>query len=160
MGNWPVWVLGFVVVLAVGAIVIYLVARAKEPRQQVWTPEEQGRQWQHQRLLSSLGALDLAMTNLATAALQGREQIEREMEHELAQAISAANRSGDDELCRLVDGVAARCDALGTAGQGGLENENGLGYGKDSRDRLVRYLGETQRTIYRRMEALLGQIFD
>ena len=160
MGDWAVWLLGLVAVLAVGAIIIYLVARAKEPHRRVLVSEEQGRQWQHQRLLSSLGALDLAMTNLATAALQGREQLVREMEHELAQAVSAANRSGDDELCRLVDEVAARCDALGAVGQDGLENENGPGPGEESLDPLVRHLGEARRAIYRRMETLLCQVFD
>ncbi len=160
MGNWPVWALGFVVVLAVGMIAIYLAARAKEPRQRFLAPEDKSRQWQHQRLLASLGALDLAMTNLTTAALQGREQLVREMEHELAQAVSAANRSGDDELCRLVGEAAARCDALDAVGQDGLENENRSGHEEESLGQLVRHLGEAQRAIYRRMEALLGQVFD
>ena len=160
MASWPVWVLGSVAVLAVSALVIYLAARAKQPRRRLLAPKEQGRQWQHQRLLASLGALDLAMTNLTTVALRGRGQFAREMEHELAQAAGAANRIGDDELCRLVAEVAARCDALAAAGQDGFENGNGAGPGQRGLNPLVSHLGETQRAIYRRMETLLGQVFD
>jgi hypothetical protein len=156
MSDLPVSVLGFVVVLVLGAIVAYLFVRARKPRQRAWIPEEQGRQWRHQGLLSSLGALDLAMTDLTTAALRGSEQLAREFESGLARAISAANRSGDDELCRLVDKVAAHCDALGTTGQDGLED----GLREEDLDRLVRQLGEVQRAIYRRMETLLAQVFD
>jgi hypothetical protein len=152
MGNWPVWVLGFVAALVVGAIVAYLVARARKPRPRAWIPEEQGRQWRHQGLLASLGALDLAMTNLTTATLQGGESLARELESGLAQAASAANRSGDDELRRLVDEIAARCDALDASGQDGLEGE--------ALDQLAHHLGQAQRAMYRRMEALLDQVFD
>ena len=156
MSDLPVSVLGFVVVLVLGAIVAYLFVRARKPRQRAWIPEEQGRQWRHQGLLSSLGALDLAMTDLTTAALQGNEQLTQELESGLARAISAANRSGDEELCRLVDEAAAHCDALGTTGKDGLED----GFREEDLDRLVRQLGEVQRAIYRRMETLLAQVFD
>ncbi len=152
MGDWPVWVIGFVAVLVLGAIVAYLRARARKPRQRAWIPEEQGRQWRHQGLLASLGALDLAMTNLTTAALQGREALVQELESGLAQAVSAANRSGDDELRRLVDEVTARCDGLDVSEQDGTEDQ--------ALDQLVHHLGEAQRAMFRRMETLLEQVFD
>jgi hypothetical protein len=152
MDDWPVWVLGFVAASVVGALAVYLVARARKPHLQAWVPEEQGRQWRHQGLLASLGALDLVVTNLTTAVLQGGESLARELESGLAQAASAASRSEDDELRRLVDEIAARCDALDATGQDGL--------GGEALDQLVCHLGQTQRAMYRRMEALLGQVFD
>ena len=136
MSDLPVGALGFVVVLILGALVAYLFVRARKPRQRAWVPEEQGRQWRHQRLLSSLGALDLAMTDLTTAALRGSEQLAQELESGLARAISAADRSGDDELRRLVDEVAAHCDTLSATGQGELED----GFREEDLDRLVKSL--------------------
>jgi hypothetical protein len=142
-------VLGLGAVLALGAIVTCLIVVSRKQRQRVWAQEELRRQSHRRQLLSSLESLDLAMTRLATAALRGSEQFAQERAVGLAQVAGAANRSGDDELGRLMELVIARCDALSAA-----EREAG------DWDRLVRQLGEAQREVYRRMEVLLDQTFD
>ena len=152
MSDLPVGVLGLVIVLAVGVVVVGLTVAVRKRRRRVQAREEQDRQSYRRRLLSSLEALDLAMSNLTVAVHRGREYLARERVHRLAQAVSAANRSGDDELRRLVSVMATRSDALITAGRDGLEEEDF--------DRLVRQIGETQREIYRRMETLLDQVSD
>jgi hypothetical protein len=149
MGDLLIGVLGLGAMLALGAIVTCLIVVSRKQRQRVWAQEEQERQSHRRRLLSSLESLDLAMTRLATAALRGSEQFSQERAVGLAQVADAANRSGDDELRRLMELVVARCDALSAAGR-----EGGDG------DRLVRQLGEAQREVYRRMEVLLDQTLD
>lgn len=152
MSDLLIGVLGFAAALALGALVAYLILAAKKQRQQSRAKEKQHRQWRHQQLLSSLGTLDAGLTNLTTAALRGSEQFEQERAAGLAQATHAANRSGDDELCRLVETVVARCDTLGMAVQEEREEEY--------LDLSVRQLGEAQHKVYRRMEVLLDQAFD
>ena len=149
MNDLPVGVLGFAAVLALGVIVIYLIVTAREQRRWGWARKEQRRQWHRERLLSSLEALDAGLTGLTTAALRGDEQLARERVPRLAQAVSAVNRSGDDELCQLMEGVVACCDALGAAGRDG-----------EDFDQLVHQLVEAQRGVYRRMEVLLDQTGD
>jgi hypothetical protein len=149
MGDLLIGVLGLGAVLALGAVVTCLIVVSRKQRQRVWAREEQRRQSRRRRLLSSLESLDLAMTRLATAALRGSEQFAQERAVGLAQVVDAANRSGDDELRRLMEVVVARCDALSAAGR-----EGGDG------DRLVRQLGEAQREVYRRIEVLLDQTLD
>ena len=144
-------VLGFVVVLALGVIVAGLTVAVRKKRHRVRMRDEQDQQSYRRRLLSSLGALDLALTNLNTAARRGNEYLERERVYRLAQAVSAVNRSGDSELRRLVSVMATRSEALVTAGCDGLDEDLDL---------LVRQLGETQQEIYRRMEVLLEQVSD
>jgi len=141
---------GLAAVLVLGAVVIYLVVTAGKRRRWVWEQEEEQRhQWRREQLLSSLEALDVGLTGLATAALQGSEQLAWERVPRLAQATNAVNQSGDDELRRLVEVVVACCDALGAAGREGEEFEQ-----------LVCQLGEAQRGVYRRMEVLLDQTLD
>jgi hypothetical protein len=142
-------VLGLGAVLAVGAVVTCVVLVSRKRRQRVWFQEEQRRQARHKRLLSSLETLDLAMTRLTAAAVQGGEQFVLERTARLARVTAAVDRSGDDELRRLIEAVVAGCDALSTVRREGEE-----------RDRLVRRLGDAQREVYRRMEVLLGQAFD
>lgn len=149
MSDLPVGVLSLAAVLGLGAIVVSLTVIARERRRRVLAREEQRRKLCRERLLFSLEALDAGLTNLVTAALQGDEQLARERVPRLAQAISAANRSGDDELRRLMEVVVARCDALGAVGR------EGEGF-----DRLVHQLGEAQRKVYRRIEVLLDQVLD
>ena len=142
-------VLGLGAVLAVGAIVACVVVASRKRRRRAWFQEEQRRQSHRKRLLSSLETLDLAMTRLTTAALQGGEQFVLERTARLARVTAAADRSGDDDLRRLIDAVVAGCDALSTVRREGEE-----------RDRLVRQLGDAQREVYRRMEVLLDQALD
>lgn len=142
-------VLGLGAMLALGAIVTGLIVVSRKQRQRAWAQEELRRQSRRRQLLSSLESLDLAMTRLTTAALRGSEQLAQERAVGLAQVADAANRSGDDELGRLMEAVVARCDALSAAEP---EGEDG--------DRLVRQLGEAQREVYRRMEVLLARTFD
>jgi len=156
MGNLLVGVIGFVAGLALGAVVTYLLMTSRTPlivsgmsRRSARAREERPRQWQRAPLLASLEALDLGMTSLATAALQGGDGLAPERAASLAQVTNAANRSGDDVLRRLVETVVAHCDALSAAGPGG-----------ENRERLVQQLGEAQREVYRRIEMLLGQTFD
>jgi len=149
MGNLLVGIIGFVAGLALGALATYLAMVSRTPRKPVEAWEEQPRRWQRSPLLASLEALDLGMTSLATAALQGSDGLAPERAASLAQVTNAANRSGDDVLRRLVETVVTHCDALSAAGPGG-----------ENRERLVQQLGEAQREVYRRMEMLLGQTFD
>jgi hypothetical protein len=149
MGDLLIGVLGLGAMLALGAIVTGLIVVSRKQRQRVWAQEEQERQSHRRQLLSSLEALDLAMTRLTTAALRGSEQFAQERAVGLTQVADAANRSGDDELRRLMEVVVARCDALSAAEREG-----------EHRDRLVRQLGEAQREVYRRMEVLLARTFD
>ena len=142
-------VLGLGAVLAVGAVVTCMVVVSRKRRQRVWFQEEQRRQARHKRLLSSLETLDLAMTRLTAAAVQGGEQFVLERTARLARVTAAVDRSGDDELRRLIEAVVAGCDALSTVRREGEE-----------RDRLVRRLGDAQREVYRRMEVLLDQALD
>ena len=137
------------VVLVVGAVVTCVIVASRKRRQRVWFQEEQQRQSHRKRLLSSLETLDLAMTRLTSAALQGGEQFVLERTARLARVTAAVDRTGDDELHRLIEAVVAGCDALSTARREGAE-----------RDRLVRQLGDAQREVYRRMEVLLDQVFD
>jgi replicative DNA helicase len=150
MGDWPVGVLILVVILVLGALIAGLIVSVQRWRRWVRRREEQDRQSYRSQLLSSLEALDLAMTNLNIAMRRGNECLARERVHRLEQAIGATKRSGDDELHRLVNVMAERCDALVAAGQDGLEEEDF--------EQLARQLGEVQREIYRRMEALLAQV--
>ena len=149
MGNLLVGVIGFVAGLALGALATYLLMVSRTRRKPMEAREERPRQWQRAPLLASLEALDLGMTGLATAALQGGDGLAPERAASLAQVTSAVNRSGDDVLRRLVEAVVAHCDALSAAGPGG-----------ENRERLVQQLGEAQREVYRRIEMLLGQTFD
>lgn len=149
VGDLLIGVLGLAVALILGAIIVYLVVAFRKRRQQVWAREEQRRQSRRRRLLSSLEALDLAMASLTTAVLQGSEKFAQKRAIGLAQAANAANRSGDDELGRLVEAVVVRCDALSVVERGGEDLEQ-----------LIRQLGEAQRDVYRRMEMLLDQTFD
>jgi hypothetical protein len=149
MGNLLVGVIGFVAGLALGALATYLLMVSRAPRKPVEARDERPRQWQRAPLLASLEALDLGMTSLATAALQGGDGLAPERAASLAQVTSAVNRSGDDVLRRLVETVVAHCDALSAAGPGG-----------ENRERLVQQLGEAQREVYRRIEMLLRQTFD
>jgi len=142
-------VLGLGAVLAVGAVVTCMVVVSRKRRQRVWFQEEQRRQARHKRLLFSLETLDLAMTRLTAAAVQGGEQFVLERTARLARVTAAVDRSGDDELRRLIEAVVAGCDALSTVRREGEE-----------RDRLVRRLGDAQREVYRRMEVLLDQALD
>jgi len=142
-------VLGLGAVLAVGAIVTCVVVASRKWRRRVWVQEEHRRQSRRKRLLSSLETLDLAMTRLTAAALQGGEQFVLERTARLARVTAAVDRSGDDDLRRLIEAVVAGCDALSTVRREGEE-----------RDRLVRQLGDAQREVYRRMEVLLDQAFD
>lgn len=142
-------VLTFAAVLALGAIVICLAVIARKRRQVIRKRKEQRRQWDRARLLSSLEVLDLSMTRLTTAALQGSEQFAQERAAGLAQATNALHQIGDDELGRLVEVVVARCDALSATRQEG-----------ERLDQLVQQLGEAQQEVYRRMEALLDQALD
>jgi hypothetical protein len=142
-------VLGLGAVLAVGAVVTCVVLVSRKRRQRAWFQEEQRRQARHKRLLSSLETLDLAMTRLTAAAVQGGEQFVLERTARLARVTAAVDRSGDDELRRLIEAVVAGCDALSTVRREGEE-----------RDRLVRRLGDAQREVYRRMEVLLDQALD
>ena len=149
MGNLLVGVIGFVAGLALGALATYLLMVSRTRRKPMEAREERPRQWQRAPLLASLEALDLGMTSLATAALQGGDGLAPERAASRAQVASAVNRSGDDVLCRLVETVVTHCDALSAAGPGG-----------ENRERLVQQLGEAQREVYRRIEMLLGQTFD
>ena len=149
MGNLLVGIIGFVAGLALGALATYLLMVSRTPRKPVEAWEERPRQWQRAPLLASLEALDLGMTSLATAALQGGDGLAPERTASLAQVTNAANRSGDDVLRRLVETVVAHCDTLSAAGPGG-----------ENRERLVQQLGGAQREVYRRIEMLLGQTFD
>jgi hypothetical protein len=142
-------VLGLGAVLAVGAIVTCVVVASRKRRRRVWFQEGQRRQSRRKRLLSSLETLDLAMTRLTAAALQGGEQFVLERTARLARVTAAVDRGGDDELRRLIEAVVAGCDALSTVRREGEE-----------RDRLVRQLGDAQREVYRRMEVLLDQALD
>jgi len=142
-------VLGLGTVLAVGAMVACVVMASRKRRRRAWFQEEQRRQSRRKRLLSSLETLDLAMTRLTTAALQGGEQFVLERTARLARVTAAVDRSGDDDLRRLIEAVVAGCDALSAVRRGGEE-----------RDRLVRQLGDAQREVYRRMEVLLDQALD
>lgn len=142
-------VLGLGAVLAVGAIVACVVVVSRKRRRRVWFQEEQRRQSRRKRLLSSLETLDLAMTRLSAAALQGGEQFVLERTARLARVTAAVDRSGDDDLRRLIEAVVAGCDVLSTVRREGEE-----------RDRLVRQLGDAQREVYRRMEILLDQALD
>lgn len=146
VGDLLIGVLGLAVALVLGAIIVYLIVAFRKRRQRVWAREEQRRQSRRRRLLSSLEALDLAMASLTTAVLQGSEKFAQKRAIGLTQA---ANRSGDDELGRLVEAVVVRCDALSVAERGGEDLEQ-----------LIRQLGEAQRDVYRRMEVLLDQTFD
>jgi len=152
MGDLPTSVLIALVALTLCVLTTALVLSVRWRRKRVWAREEQGRQLYRSQLLSSLEALDLAMTHLNIAARRGNEQLARERVHRLGQAIGATMRSGDDELRRLVSVMAERCDALVAAGRDGLEEEDV--------ERLAHQLGEAQREIYRRMEALLAQVCD
>jgi len=149
MDNLLDGVLGLGAVLAVGAIVACVVVASRKRRRRAWFQEEQRRQSRRKRLLSSLETLDLAMTRLTTAALQGGEQFVLERTARLARVTAAVDRTGDDELHRLIEAVVAGCDSLSTARRDGGE-----------RDRLVRQLGDAQREVYRRMEVLLDQALD
>jgi hypothetical protein len=152
MSNVPVGVLIFVVVLVLGAIAVGLIVFVRKRRRRLQMQEEQDRQLYRSRLLSSLETLDLALTNLNTAAHRGNEHLARERVSGLARAVGAANLSGDDELRRLVSVMAMRSDALVKAGRKEL--------GEEDLNLLVRQIGETQQHIYRRMEVLLDQAFD
>jgi hypothetical protein len=149
MGNLLTGVIGFVAGLALGALATYLLMVSRTPRKPTGAWKEQPRQWQRAPLLASLEALDLGMTSLAMAALQGGDGLAPERAASLAQVTNAANRSGDDVLRRLVETVVAHCDTLSAAGPGG-----------ENRERLVQQLGGAQREVYRRIEMLLGQTFD
>jgi hypothetical protein len=146
MGGLSATVLGFAAVLAVGVTVVFLIIIVRGHRRRVRAREEQNRALRYERLLFSLETLDVGLVGLTTAALQGRDQFARERVPRLAQVISAANRSGDEELRRLTDVVAACCDALSRATQEG-----------DRVDWLVHQLVDAQREVYRRMETLLDQ---
>lgn len=155
MDNLLVGLIGFVAGLALGAAVTYLAMAFRAPlivsgmsRRSARAREEQPRYWQRAPLLASLEALDLGMTSLATAALQGGDGFAPERAANLAQVTRAVNRSGDEVLRRLVEAVVAHCDALTAAGPAG-----------ENRERLVQQLGKAQREVYRRMEMLLGQTF-
>jgi hypothetical protein len=150
MRDLLIGVLGLGAVLALAAVVTCLILVSRKQRQRVWAQEELRRQSRRRQLLSSLEAVDLAMTRLSSAALRGSEQLAQERAVGLAQVADAANRSGDDELGRLMEVVITRCDALSAA-----ERREGEDW-----DRLVRQLGEAQREVYRRMEVLLDQTFD
>jgi len=149
MDNLLDGVLGLGAVLAVGAIVACVVVASRKWRRRAWSQEEQRRQSRRKRLLSSLETLDLAMARLSAAALQGGEQFVLERTARLARVTAAVDRTGDDELHRLIEAVVAGCDSLSTARRDGGE-----------RDRLVRQLGDAQREVYRRMEVLLDQVLD
>lgn len=149
MGDLLVGALSFAAGVALGAGIVYLVVVRGPHQGAVRAREEQRRQWRRERLFSSLETLDLAMATLTTAAFQGAERLAQERATGLAQLTNAVNRSGDDELRRLVEVVVERCDALGAAGRGAQ------GF-----DRLVQQLGDSQRDVYRRMEVLLDQTFD
>ena len=136
--------------LALGAVAVSLIAMVGERRRRIRAREEHRRELQRERLLLSLEALDASLTGLVAAALQGRERLEEERVPRLAQAINAANQSGDDDLRRLMEVVVACCDALGAAEREGAP-------GDDDFDRLVGQLGEAQRKVYRRIESLLEQ---
>ena len=151
MSNLPVGVWVFGIVLALGAIIAGLTVFVRRIRHWIQTREEQERQSYRRRLLSSLEALDLALTGLNTAAYRGSEYLAQERVCGLARAIGAANRSGDNELRRLVSVIATHLDALVTAGRDGFE--------QDDLDLLVSRIGETQQKVYRRMEVLLEQAF-
>jgi ABC-type nickel/cobalt efflux system permease component RcnA len=152
MGGLLIGVLSFATGLALGAIVIYLVVVSGRQRRRVRAREGQRRRGRRERLLSSLEALDAGLTRLTTAALEGGEPLARARAAGIAQAADAAHRSGDDELQRMVGVVVARCDALSATRREGMEVEEF--------DQLVRQLGEAQREVYRRMEALLDQVSD
>ena len=150
MRDLLIGVLGFAAVLALGAIAARVVVVFRRRRRQARAREDGRRESDRKRLLSSLETLDLAMARLTTAALRGSEQFARERATGLSRVVSAADRTEDEELRRLMEAVVARCDALSAAGQAK----------GDARDRLVRQLGEAQRQVYRRMEVLLDQVFD
>jgi len=141
--------LGLWAVLALGAIVTGLIVAVRRRRQRVRVQEERRRRSRRKRLLSSLEALDLAMTRFTTAAFQGSGQSAQERATRLARVANAADRCGDEELRRLMDAVVARCDALCAAEREG-----------EPRDRLARQIGEAQREVYRRMEVLLDRTVD
>ena len=142
----PASVLVLTAALALGAIVICLAVIFRQRRQVIRKRKEQRRQWERARLLYSLETLDLGLTRLTAAALQGSVQFAQERAAWLAQATEAVGQSGDDELRRLVETMVARCDALGAAGREG-----------ESLDPLVQQLGEAQQEVYRRMEVLLDE---
>ncbi len=144
MGGLSATVLGFAAVLAVGVTVFSLIVIVRGHRRRVRAREERDRALRHERLLLSLEALDVGLAGLTAAALQGREHFARERVLRLAQVISAANRSGDADLRRLTDVVAACCDALVQAAQEG-----------DLVDSSMRQVIDAQRAVYRRMETLL-----
>jgi len=155
MDSLLVGLIGFVAGLVLGAVVTYLLMAFRAPlivsgmsRRSARVREEQPRHWQRAPLLASLEALDLGMTSLATAALQGGDGAAPEHAASLAQVTRAVNQSGDEVLRRLVETVVAHCDALTAAGPRG-----------ENREWLVQQLGEAQREVYRRMEMLLGQTF-
>jgi len=148
MNELPVGLLGFAAALGLSAMVVVLRLIVRERRRKLAVREERRRERRRERLLLSLEALDAGLAGLIAAALQGDDQFERERVPRLAQAIGAANRSGDDELRRLMETVVASCDALNAADEGGRE----LG-------RLLRQLGDAQRQVYRRMETLLDREF-
>lgn len=142
----PVGVLILAVALALGAIAVGLAVVFRQRGRAIRKRKEQRRQWERARLLYSLETLDVSLTRLAAAALQGSAQFAQERAAWLAQATEAVGQSGDDELRRLVETMVARCDALGAAGREGK-----------SVDPLVQQLGEAQQEVYRRMEVLLDE---
>lgn len=142
----PVGVLILTVALALGAIAVGLAVIFRQRRRAIQKRREQRRQWDRARLLYSLETLDLSLTRLTAAALQGSTRFAQERADWLAQATEAVGQSGDGELRRLMEILVARCDALGAAGREGK-----------SVDPLVQQLGEAQREVYRRMEALLDE---
>lgn len=157
------WALGLAAGLALIAVVYAIVtaitaARRRRQRQRDKASEWQKRWWRRQQLLSTLKSLDLAVSKLAAAATQGNAELERESHIRRAQAISAATRSGDDELRRLVETLITHCEAL-KAGYGykyGDEN----GSEDERRRRIIQQLGEDQQEIYRRMKVLLDHTLD